>query len=293
MGQILEGMRVVDFGQYVAGPLTAMFLADQGADVVRVDPPGGPRWDTPANAVWNRGKRRITLDLKDAEDLATARRLIAGADVVVENFRPGVMDRLGVGAEAMTAAAPRLVYCSLPGFASDDPRAALPAWEGVVAAATGTYRSRTGEGASFTAIPIASTFAALVAATSIASALFSRERDGRGQRIEVPLFEFLSGVAQRIPTDQFQPQAVANIVNALVKAELLDRPLLDHLSASARAPAARCCVSISVASAGARAASTRAEASRTTSVRRWTTPPRGFPASKSGGGARRLARSWE
>lgn len=189
VGQILEGVRVVDFGQYVAGPLTAMFLADQGADVIRVDPPGGPRWDTPANAVWNRGKRRITLDLKAAEDVAIARRLIAGADVVVENFRPGVMDRLGVGAEAMTAAAPRLVYCSLPGFASDDPRAALPAWEGVVAAATGTYRSRTGEGASFTAIPIASTFAALVAATSITSALFSRERDGRGQRIEVPLFD--------------------------------------------------------------------------------------------------------
>jgi len=89
MGSMLEGIRVIDFGQYVARPLTAMFLADHGADVVRVDPPGGPRWDTPANAVWNRGKRRITLDLKDAGDLDVARRLITGADVVIENFRPG------------------------------------------------------------------------------------------------------------------------------------------------------------------------------------------------------------
>ena len=189
MGQILDGIRVIDFGQYIAGPLTAMFLADHGADVVRVDPPGGPRWDTPANAVWNRGKRRITLGLKRSDDVAIARQLVAGADVVIENFRPGVMDRLGLGAAAMTTAAPRLVYCSLPGFASDDPRAALPAWEGVVGAASGMYRSRTGDGASFTAIPIASTFAALVAATSIASALYSREHDGRGQRIEVPLFD--------------------------------------------------------------------------------------------------------
>ena len=121
MAGALDGIRVIDFGQYIAGPLVGMLLADQGADVIKVDPPGGPRWKTPANATWNRGKRSIVLDLKQVDDLATAKGLVQGADVVVENFRPGVMDRLGLGATAMTQANPRLVYLSLPGFASDDP----------------------------------------------------------------------------------------------------------------------------------------------------------------------------
>src|SRR3990172_2284748 len=97
MAGALEGTRVIDFGQYVAGPMAAMLLADQGADVIRVEPPGGPRFDTPAHATWNRGKRATVLDLKTPDDLAAARRLIASADVVIENFRPGVMDRLGLG----------------------------------------------------------------------------------------------------------------------------------------------------------------------------------------------------
>ncbi len=188
----LDGIRVIDFGQYIAGPLAAMFLADQGAEVIRVDPPGGPRWDTPANATWNRGKRSIVLDLKGADGRGVAERLIGSADIVIENFRPGVMERLGLGAHAMTAAHPRLIYCSLPGFASDDPRVGLAAWEGVVGAATDTYRAARGaDGATpmFTAIPIASTYAAILAGIAIGSALFSRERDGRGQRVEVPLFD--------------------------------------------------------------------------------------------------------
>src|SRR5215216_7872531 len=100
MPSALTGIRVIDFGQYIAGPLAGMLLADQGADVIRVDPPGGPRWRTPANATWNRGKRSIVLDLSAEGDRATAQTLIAGADVIVEGFRPGVMDRLGLGAHA-------------------------------------------------------------------------------------------------------------------------------------------------------------------------------------------------
>lgn len=115
---VLEGVRVIDFGQYMAGPMAAMLLGDQGADVIRIDPPGGPRWNTPANATWNRNKRSIVLDLKKKADRETARKLIATADVVIENFRPGVMDRLDLGPAAMTADYPRLVYCSLPGFAA-------------------------------------------------------------------------------------------------------------------------------------------------------------------------------
>ncbi|MBE0608615.1 MAG: CoA transferase, partial [Dehalococcoidia bacterium] len=190
MAGALEGTRIIDFGQYIAGPMAAMFLADQGADVVRVEPPGGPRFETPANATWNRGKRSVVLDLKEPGDLDAAKRLVAAADVVIENFRPGVMDRLGLGPVAMTTVNPRLVYCSLPGFAGDDPRAETPGWEGVVAAATATYRAnpRTGRPV-YTALAFSSSYAAFLAATSIAIALNARERDGVGQVVEVPLFD--------------------------------------------------------------------------------------------------------
>ncbi len=197
MASALEGVRVIDFGHYMAGPLAAQLLADQGADVVRVDPPGGPRWDTPANATWNRGKRSIVLDLKTEEGRATARSLAGNADVVIENFRPGVMDRLGLGPVAMTEANPRLIYLSLPGFASDDPRAGLAAWEGVVGAASGLYRRNriaTEEGAPvFTAIPLPSAYAAIQGAVAVTMALNARERDGVGQRIEVPMFDAMYG----------------------------------------------------------------------------------------------------
>ncbi|MCK9485815.1 MAG: CoA transferase [Dehalococcoidia bacterium] len=197
MAGALHGIRVIDFGQYLAGPLAAQLLCDQGAEVVRVDPPGGPRWQTPANAAFNRGKQSIVLDLAEAGGRETARALVASADVVIENFRPGVMDRLGLGAAAMTEANPRLVYCSLPGFASDDPRAGTAAWEGVVGAASGLYRrNRIAAEAGapvYTALPLASSYAAIQGAVAVGMALTARERDGLGQRIEVPLFDAMYG----------------------------------------------------------------------------------------------------
>jgi len=199
VGGALAGLRVVDFGQWLAGPLVAAWLADAGADVVRADPPGGPRWNHPANAMLQRGKRSIVLDLKIGAERKAARTLIERADVVVENFRPGVMDRLGLGPETMLSGNPRLLYCSLPGFGADDPRAGLPGWEGVVSAAAGLYLypgctpmdyigDRSGEPI-YSAIPAASAYAAMVAAHSIAAGLIARERTGLGQRIEVPLFD--------------------------------------------------------------------------------------------------------
>ncbi|MBM4410839.1 MAG: CoA transferase [Chloroflexi bacterium] len=198
MAGALSGVRVIDFGQYIAGPLAAQLLGDQGAEVIRIDPPGGPRWDTPANATWNRGKRSAVLDLKTEDGRDAARALIAGADVVIENFRPGVMDRLGLGATAMTEANPRLIYCSLPGFAPDDPRAGLPAWEGIVGAAAGMYRAARGgtpiNGRPvYSAIPLPSSYAAIQAAVAVAMALGVRERDGAGQVVTVPLFDGMYG----------------------------------------------------------------------------------------------------
>src|SRR5213595_2695649 len=90
MAGALSGVRVIDFGHYIAGPLAAVMLADEGADVIHVDPPGGPVWKTDADALLQRSKRRISLDLKSAGDRDIAQRLVDSADVVIENFRPGV-----------------------------------------------------------------------------------------------------------------------------------------------------------------------------------------------------------
>jgi crotonobetainyl-CoA:carnitine CoA-transferase CaiB-like acyl-CoA transferase len=128
MPSVLDGVRAIDFSQYIAGPLAGMLLANQGADVIRVDSPGGPVWETPADATWNRSKRGITLNLKQPDDRAIGAQLIESADVMNENFRPGVMDSLGREPQAALKVNPRLIYCSLPGFASDvhAPRCALP-----------------------------------------------------------------------------------------------------------------------------------------------------------------------
>ena len=187
----LTGIRVVDFGHYIAGPLAGMLLADQGAEVIKVDRPGKPDYDTPANGVFNRGKQRITLDLKNADDLAMAVKLIRSADVVIENFRPGVMQRLGLGAEEMTALNPGLVYLSLPGFASTDERAPIRAYEGIISAAIGQYTDlqsrRPDLPPVYTPMPLGSTYGAIHGAIAVTLALYAREESGRGDVIEVSL----------------------------------------------------------------------------------------------------------
>ncbi|MBT4615697.1 MAG: CoA transferase [Gammaproteobacteria bacterium] len=201
----LSDIRIVDFGHYVAGPLTGMLLADQGATVIKVDPLGGPTFDSHANATWNRGKQSINLDLKSAADLDIAKRLIAQADVVIENFRPGVMDRLGLGAVAMTKVNPTLIYSAMPGFSNLDSRSTLQGWEGIVMAATDVFRpiadyrdmvqmlhrdlsTRIGEPV-FTSEMIASGFAALISSLAITTAIFERNTSGVGQSVEVPLHD--------------------------------------------------------------------------------------------------------
>lgn len=194
MSQPLEGIRVVDLGDWIAGPLTSVLLGDLGAEVIRIDRPG--RVERDADAFLQRGKRRITLDLKNPSELEVARALIERSDVVVENFRPGVAARLGIGPEPSRASNSGLVYCSLPGFAAEDPRRAVRAWEGVLAAATGNCRVRVGEAPAdwdfsrptFSALPMASNFAAILAGFGIISALVGRLRHGHGEHVEVPLF---------------------------------------------------------------------------------------------------------
>ena len=185
----LRGIRVLDFGQYIPGPLLGMLLADQGADVVKIERPGGdPARSHPAFATWNRGKRSVVIDLKSDVGRDQAAELVRGADVLIENFRPGVADRLGIGYDLISGVNPRLIYCSLPGFGEDSPHRNQNGWEPIVAAATGVYQEV--EDISeplFVPLPVASTFGAILGAVSIGMALSARHHTGAGQRIEIPL----------------------------------------------------------------------------------------------------------
>ncbi len=198
----LDHVRVLDFGQYLAGPLVGMMLADMGAEVIRIDPPGGPRLKSPAADMLSRGKSSLVLDLKTAADRATALDLCRRSDVVIENFRPGVMARLGLGPDDLRAANPGIVSLSMPGFASTDPDLAnLAAWEAVIAARTGQFtdmglnRRLMGINPSFTPLGLASAYGAAFGAMSVLFALSARDRNG-GDHIEVPLASaLLEGLA--------------------------------------------------------------------------------------------------
>jgi crotonobetainyl-CoA:carnitine CoA-transferase CaiB-like acyl-CoA transferase len=204
----LQGVRVVDFGQFLAGPLLGRWLLDQGATVVKIDPPGGPRWADPTAALLDAGKEVVTLDLRDPSQAVRARALVAAADVAIENFRPGVLARLGLGWDDLRSMHPELVGVSLPGFASGDARRDLAGWETLVGAATGLFtdvnpvRTVIGAGPVYTALPLASVYAAMHAAIALTVALFDRERTGLGDRIEVPLADAamsaLGGVLFRV-----------------------------------------------------------------------------------------------
>jgi len=189
-----HGVKVVDFGQYIAGPAVAMILGDLGATVVHVDPPSGPFWDSPANATLNRNKLMITLDLKSDEGREQALALIAEADIVVENFRPGVMARLGIDFGAIRALHPELITVSIPGFASNDElRREWRAFESVIAASSGVFtdmglnRVLMGVNPSFSPLPLASAYGTMLAVSAAALALQARVKTGRGDHIEVPL----------------------------------------------------------------------------------------------------------
>ena len=189
-----HGLRVLDFGRYIAGPLAAMLFADQGADVVHVERPMKTALNDPIDAVLQRNKSRVAIGLKSKAGIERVLELVEKADVLIENFRPGVMDRLGLGYEICQSRNPRLIYLSLPGFASTDAEnAGLAAWEGVIGAATGLFtnisfsREFLGLPPVFTALPLPSVYGAVHGAVAVAMALVARERTGSGDRIEVPL----------------------------------------------------------------------------------------------------------
>jgi crotonobetainyl-CoA:carnitine CoA-transferase CaiB-like acyl-CoA transferase len=190
----LHGVKVIDFGQYIAGPAVAMILGDLGATVVHIDPVSGPLWDSPANAVLNRNKMIVGIDLKTERGLVEAHALIEHADIVIENFRPDVLRRLGIDFLSLRTARPALITLSIPGFASnDEARRDWRAFEAVIAAASGVFtdmglnRVLMGVNPSFSPLPLASAYGTMLAASATVLALQSRVRTGLGDHIEVPL----------------------------------------------------------------------------------------------------------
>lgn len=196
----LEGVRVLDLSQIVSGPMAASMLADQGADVLKIESPSGDpvrgvgtrKGTTSAIHVSvNRGKRGLVLDLKNAATHPRFLELVDGADVLVENFRPGTMERLGLGWELAHARNPRLIWCSITGFGSGGPYANLRAYDPVVQAASGIAATQAGPDGAPALVQslVADKVTALHAAQAITAALFHRERSGEGQRVEVAMLD--------------------------------------------------------------------------------------------------------
>jgi crotonobetainyl-CoA:carnitine CoA-transferase CaiB-like acyl-CoA transferase len=204
VSQALAGVHVVDFSNGFAGALVSQLLADYGADVVHVEPPEGSALrGQPGFYFWERGKRSAVLDLRQPADRARARGLAHRADVLVEAFRPGVMDRLGLGDAALRPDNPRLIYTSITGFGSSGPYRDAPGYEGLVMARIGGmrhFRAAPRPGPSFCSVPYCSFSAAQTALQGTLAALYARERTGLGQRVETSLVQ---GMAAHDPWDWF------------------------------------------------------------------------------------------
>jgi crotonobetainyl-CoA:carnitine CoA-transferase CaiB-like acyl-CoA transferase len=205
MSRPFEGIRIIDITHVLAGPFAAYQLAVLGADVIKIEHPDDPDQSrgSGTDRALNRGrmgtsfltqgsnKRAITLDLKDERGREVLKRLVAGADVMVENYRPGAFDSLGLGYEAMIKINPRLVYCSISAFGQDGPRREQTAYDHVIQATSGLMAMTGTEEVNpikFGA-PAVDYATGTMAAFALASALFQRERTGKGQRIDLAMLD--------------------------------------------------------------------------------------------------------
>jgi CoA:oxalate CoA-transferase len=203
MSGALAGTRVVDFSHVMAGPYASHLLRLLGAEVIKIESPGvgdamrnygaDRRYDgmAPAFIAVNAGKQSLVLNLKHPPALAAARRLIGGADVVLENFRPGVMQRLGLDYDSVRELQPRLVYCSVSGYGQCSPRRDWPAIDNIVQATSGmmSLSGENGDGPMRVGFPVVDTLTGQTAAFAIVAALLRRERTGCGEYIDVAMFD--------------------------------------------------------------------------------------------------------
>ncbi len=200
-GQPFDGVKVLDFSAVLSGPLATAMLSDQGADVIKVEPPEGDlsrRIGPVKNAMSamfitaNRGKRSLAVDLKSADGKALVSQLAARADVLVENFRPGAMKRLGLDYDTLAATNPRLVYLTITGYGPDGPYADGRVYDGVIQALSGisaAHRDAATGGPTLLTSAICDKLTALTAAQAISAALFQRERTGRGQHVSLSMLD--------------------------------------------------------------------------------------------------------
>jgi len=198
---VLKGLKVIEQGTFITGPAAGMLLGDLGADVIKVEQPktGDPfrafkdGLYSPHYQTYNRNKRSITLDPKDAADLEVLDALIAQADVYIQNFRPGVAEKLGVGAERLRALNPRLIYCSISGFGATGPAADRPAYDTVAQAASGFLNLLINpENPRVVGPAIADSLTGFYAAYGVLGALFERSRTGLGRKVEVSMLEAMA-----------------------------------------------------------------------------------------------------
>nr|WP_315782945.1 MULTISPECIES: CoA transferase [unclassified Bradyrhizobium] len=211
-------MRVLDFSTTIAGPHCARMLADMGADVIKIESAEGETMRTrppmrhgcsTAFGQLNVGKKSVVLDLKSRDGVEAVRRLVAAADILVENFRPGVMQRLGLDYAALSALNPRLIYCSISGYGQTGPSAELPAYAPVIHAASGYDMAHLAyqpgrERPDYCGIYHADVVTGTYAFGAVASALYQRERTGRGQHVDCSMLEsMLSLTLNEIQWSQF------------------------------------------------------------------------------------------
>lgn len=202
MARALEGIRVLDFSHVVAGPLATHFLSLNGAEVIKLEQPKGDglRYYTanpaqsgnaPAFQGINVDKKSVVLDLKSAEGRCSARQLAGTADVIVENFRPGVMARFGLDHETLRAQHPDLIYCSVSGYGQTGAMRDFPAIDQIIQSVSGLMllSGNPGDAAQRFGIPIVDTYAGLLAAFAIETALLHRERQGGGQTIDLAMLD--------------------------------------------------------------------------------------------------------
>ncbi len=197
----LDGFRIIDLTQMVSGPMATMMLADQGADVIKVEPPGTGdltralagrrRGMSPPFAVINRNKRSVVIDLKTARGLELVKQLVAGADVFIQNFRPGATERMGLGEPVLRAIKPNLVYVSISGFGESGPYVHKRTYDPVIQALSGlaSIQGDPGGRPRMMRVIVPDKVTALTAAQAITAALLARERTGKGQHVRLAMLD--------------------------------------------------------------------------------------------------------
>lgn len=198
MIKVLDGVKVLDMGTFITGPAAGMLLADMGAEVIKLENPNGGdpfraykgELYSPHYQTYNRNKKSVTLNTKTPEDLEILDKMVADADVFIQNFRPGVADRLNVDHERLQKINPKLVYCSISGFGPDGPEKDRPAFDTVAQAATGFLRLLVNpENPRVVGPAIADAITGFYAAYGVLGALFERFKTGKGRLVEVSMLE--------------------------------------------------------------------------------------------------------